>query len=48
MKFGENLYNLRKAAKMSQEKLAEKMEVTRQSASKWENGESYPEMERLL
>lgn len=48
MKFGENLYNLRKAAKMSQEKLAEKMEVTRQSISKWENGESYPEMEKIM
>ena len=48
MKFGENLYNLRKAAKMSQEKLAEKMEVTRQSVSKWENGESYPEMEKIM
>lgn len=48
MKFGENLYNLRKAATMSQEKLAEKMEVTRQSVSKWENGESYPEMEKIM
>lgn len=48
MKFGENLYNLRKATKMSQEKLAEKMEVTRQSVSKWENGESYPEMEKII
>lgn len=48
MKFGENLYNLRKASKMSQEKLAEKMEVTRQSVSKWENGESYPEMEKIM
>lgn len=48
MKFGENLYKLRKNAKMSQEKLAEKMEVTRQSVSKWENGESYPEMEKIM
>lgn len=48
MKFGENLYNLRKAAKMSQEKLAEKMDVTRQSVSKWENGESYPEMKKIM
>lgn len=48
MKFGENLYNLRKMAKMSQEKLAEKMNVTRQSVSKWENGESYPEMEKIM
>ena len=48
MKFGENLYNLRKSAKMSQEKLAEKIGVTRQSVSKWENGESYPEMEKIM
>lgn len=48
MKFGENLYNLRKAAKMSQEKLAEKIGVTRQSVSKWENGESYPEMDNIM
>lgn len=48
MKFGENLYHLRKAAAMSQEKLAEKMDVTRQSVSKWENGESYPEMEKIM
>ena len=48
MKFGENLYNLRKSAKMSQEKLAEKIGVSRQSISKWENGESYPEMEKIM
>lgn len=48
MKFGENLYNLRKALAMSQEKLAEKMNVSRQSVSKWENGESYPEMEKIM
>ena len=48
MKFGENLYNLRKANKMSQDKLAEKMNVSRQSVSKWENGESYPEMEKIM
>ena len=48
MKFGENLYNLRKGSKMSQEKLAEKIGVSRQSISKWENGEAYPEMDNLL
>lgn len=48
MKFGENLYHLRKDAKMSQEKLAEKIGVSRQSVSKWENGEAYPEMDNLL
>ena len=48
MKFGENLYKLRKDAKMNQEKLAEEVGVSRQSVSKWENGESYPEMENIL
>lgn len=48
MKFGENLYSLRKNAKMSQEKLAEEVGVSRQSVSKWENGESYPEMDNIL
>ena len=48
MKFGENLYNLRKKQKMSQEKLAEKVGVSRQSVSKWENGTAYPEMNRIL
>lgn len=48
MKFGENLYNLRKSQKMSQEKLAEKVGVSRQSVSKWENGETYPEMDKIL
>ena len=48
MKFGENLYNLRKKEKISQEKLAEKLGVSRQSVSKWETGESYPEMNRIL
>ena len=48
MKFGENLYTLRKASKMSQEDLAEKVDVSRQSVSKWENGEAYPEMDNIL
>ena len=48
MKFGENLYNLRKKQKISQEKLAEKIGVSRQSVSKWENGTEYPEMNRIF
>lgn len=48
MKFGENLYHLRKNKKMSQEQLAEKIGVSRQSVSKWETGEAYPEMENIL
>lgn len=48
MKFGENLKKLRKAKKISQEELAEKMKVSRQSVSKWETGDAYPEMNNLL
>lgn len=48
MKFGENLYNLRKKQKIIQEKLAEKIGVSRQSVSKWENGTAYPEMNRIF
>lgn len=48
MKFGENLKNLRKLKKLSQEDLAEKVNVSRQSISKWETGEAYPEMNNLL
>ena len=48
MKFGDNLRQIRKDKKMSQEELAEKVNVTRQSVSKWENGESYPEMNNIL
>ena len=48
MKFGENLRIIRKSKKMSQEQLAEKMNVSRQSVSKWENSEAYPEMNNIL
>jgi len=48
MRFGDNLKQIRKAKKMSQEQLAEKVNVTRQSVSKWENGESYPEINNIL
>lgn len=48
MNFGENLKKLRKAKKLSQEDLAEKMQVSRQSVSKWETGAAYPEMNNIL
>ena len=48
MTFGENLQFLRKRANMTQEDLAEKMEVSRQSVSKWESNSSYPETEAIL
>lgn len=48
MNFGDNLKKLRISKGMSQEKLAEKVKVSRQSVSKWENGDAYPEMNNLL
>ena len=47
MNFGENLRLLRKSRKMSQEVLAEKIGVSRQSVSKWEVGDAYPEMTNI-
>ena len=48
MNFANNLQKLRKRESMSQEALAEKLDVTRQSVSKWESGASYPEMDKLI
>ncbi len=48
MKFGDNLKKLRKLKNISQEALAEKVGVSRQSVSKWETGDVYPEMSNIL
>lgn len=48
MTFGEKLVQLRKEKGLSQEALAEQLGTTRQAISKWENGQSYPETEKLL
>ncbi len=44
--FKENLIQLRKLNKLSQEELAEKVGVTRQSIAKWESGDSMPDIEK--
>lgn len=44
MMFAENLVSLRKVNGMSQEELAEKVSVSRQTLSKWETGESIPDL----
>lgn len=46
--FARNLQFLRKQKNLSQEALAERLEVSRQSVSKWESGMAYPEMNTLL
>ncbi|MBQ2925209.1 MAG: helix-turn-helix transcriptional regulator [Ruminiclostridium sp.] len=48
MGFAENLKELRKERGMSQEGLAELLDVSRQAVSKWEQGMGYPEVEKLL
>lgn len=48
MKFADNLKKIRKSKNISQEELAEKVGVSRQSVSKWETSEAYPEMNNIL
>lgn len=48
MSFAENLKQIRKEKNISQEKLAELLDVSRQAVSKWEQGIGYPEAEKLL
>lgn len=48
MAFAENLQYLRKKQKLTQEELADLLQVSRQSVSKWETGEAYPETEKLI
>ena len=47
MKLGDNIFKLRKDCKLSQEQLAEKVDVTRQTISNWELGETSPNPEQL-
>lgn len=46
--FCNNLKSLRKAKGLSQEELAIKLSVVRQTVSKWENGISVPDAEMLI
>lgn len=46
--FRENLTQLRKLHNFSQEELAEKINVSRQTLSKWETGESVPDIEKCM
>ena len=48
MIFADKLIQLRKQKGWSQEELAEKLDVTRQSVSKWESAQSIPDLERIL
>ncbi len=48
MTFGQRLQDLRRKAGMSQDTLAEKLEVSRQAVSKWERDEAMPETEKVI
>lgn len=48
MKFGDKLVLLRKKNGLSQEELAEKLGVSRQSVSKWESNNTYPETDKIV
>lgn len=48
MNFSEKLFTLRKAKGLTQEQLAEQLDVSRQSVSKWESGQAAPELEKIV
>lgn len=48
MTMAEKIQALRQAQNLSQEQLAERLEVSRQSVSKWESGQSRPDMDKLV
>ena len=48
MNIGEKLFELRKEKNLSQEEVAEKLNVTRQTVSKWETGQSTPDFDKIL
>lgn len=48
MELSEKILNLRKANNLTQEQLAEKAGVARQSVSKWESGQSLPELDKIV
>lgn len=48
MNIGERILQLRKEKNLSQEQLSEKLEISRQSISKWESGQSIPEADKII
>lgn len=48
MPLAENLQYLRTRENLTQEQLAERLDVSRQSVSKWESSASYPEMDTII
>ena len=48
MEFSQKLYELRKVKGLSQEALAQELDVSRQAVSKWESGTAMPETDKLI
>ena len=48
MTLSEKIFALRSKAGLSQGDLAEKLEVSRQSVSKWETGQSVPDLDKII
>ncbi|MDO4275782.1 MAG: helix-turn-helix transcriptional regulator [Eubacteriales bacterium] len=48
MNFAEKIFALRKSRNLTQEQLAEQLNVSRQSISKWESGQAVPELEKVV
>ncbi|HBB15388.1 MAG TPA: transcriptional regulator, partial [Treponema sp.] len=48
MIFSEKLVVLRKNKGMTQDALAEKLNVSRQAVAKWESGQAYPDISNLI
>lgn len=48
MKIADRIQSLRKSRGLSQEELAEKIGVSRQAVSKWESGQSIPDIEKII
>ena len=48
MELGKNIVKLRKDNNLTQDELAEKLFVTRQTVSNWETGKNYPDLETIV
>ena len=48
MNLGEKLFELRKAKNLTQDEVAEKLNVTRQTISKWETNQSAPDFDKIV
>lgn len=48
MNIGEKLFELRKSRNLTQDDVAEKLEVTRQTVSKWETNQSTPDFDKIV